>query len=74
MIDLESRKNILMQSVEDILIEADEILAIKDKTLYQQGQLLAYATALGIIKTSLSGYDLSEFKLDFDIDKKYLLD
>lgn len=54
-------------------INADEVLKSSDKGDYEQGQLLAYATVLGIIRDELSGYDLKEYGLDFDIDKKYLL-
>ena len=65
-------KNILIEAIEEITAEADE-LSSEEKTDYNNGQLLAYATALGIIKTCLSGYDLKEYGLDYDIDKKYLL-
>lgn len=66
-------KDILIEVVEEITEEANQLLE-QDKTddmIF--GQKLAYATALGIIRDCLSGYDLKEFGLDFDIDKKYLL-
>lgn len=66
-------KDALLEVVEEITAEADELLAEKEKTDYINGQLLAYATALGIIKTCLAGEDLDGFGLDYDIDKKYLL-
>lgn len=65
-------KDILLEVVEEITAEADELLE-EGKNDYTSGQLLAYATALGIIKTCLAGEDLDEFGLDYDIDKKYLL-
>ena len=64
--------NVLIETISEIIAEADELLEYEDND-YKSGQLLAYATALGIIRDSLSGYDLKEFGLDFDIDKKYLL-
>ena len=65
-------KDLLAEIVEEITEEADELLN-EEKNEYNSGQMLAYATALGIIKTCLSGYDLKEYGLDYDIDKKYLL-
>ena len=73
MSDLMKNKNILIEAIDEITEEADELLQAEDKDEYTNGQLLAYATALGIIKTCLSGYDLKEYGLDYDIDKKYLL-
>ncbi len=67
--DLEN--NILLEVISEIIIEADELMD-DERTAYTSGQLLAYATALSIIRDSLSGYDLKEFGLDFDIDKKYI--
>lgn len=68
--DLEN--NVLIETIDEILAEADELLE-EEKTDYTSGQLIAYATVLGIIRDCLSGYDLKEFGLDFDIDKKYIL-
>lgn len=65
-------KDILGEIIEEITSEVDELLE-EEKNDYNSGQMLAYATALGIIKTCLSGYDLKEYGLDYDIDKKYLL-
>lgn len=65
-------KDVLLEVIEEITAEAGELLE-GEKTDYASGQLLAYATALGIIKTCLAGEDLDEFGLDYDIDKKYLL-
>ena len=70
--DLAKNKDILVEVIDEITAEADELLN-ETKDDYNNGQMLAYATALGIIKTCLSGYDLKEFGLDYDIDKKYLL-
>ena len=74
--DLANNKDILIDVIEEITAEADELLNDthdKDSLDYINGQRLAYATALGIIKTCLSGYDLKEYGLDYDIDEKYLL-
>lgn len=58
--------------VENLIEEADELLAKQDKNLLEQGELLAYAESLCIIRDAFAGQDLSEIGLDFDIDKKYL--
>ena len=65
-------KDLLIEIIEEIQKEADEILQEK-QTDYEYGQLLAYATSLGIIKTCLASENLKDFGLDYDIDKKYLL-
>lgn len=64
--------NVLIETISEIIEEADGLLE-EEQNDYTSGQLLAYATALGIIRDSLSGYNVKEFGLDFDIDKKYLL-
>lgn len=74
--DLEINKNLLLDIIAETKESADEVLHSSDKydkNDYAQGQLLAYATVLSIIRDELSGYDLKEYGLDFDIDKKYLL-
>lgn len=71
--DLETNKNLLLDIIAETKENADEVLNSPDKGDYEQGQLLAYATVLSIIRDELSGYDLKEYGLDFDIDKKYLL-
>lgn len=71
--DLEMNKNLLFDVIYETKENADEILNSSEKSDYEQGQLLAYATVLSIIRDVLSGYDLKEYGLDFDIDKKYLL-
>ncbi len=63
---------LLIEIIEGIKEEADEIMR-ENKTAYENGQLLAYATSLGIIKDCLAGEDLKKYGLDYDIDKKYLL-
>ena len=70
--DLGKNKDILIEVIDEITAEADELLN-EPKDDYNNGQMLAYSTALGIIKTCLAGSDLKEFGLDYDIDKKYLL-
>lgn len=74
--DLAKNKDVLIEIIDEITAEADELLNDthdEDSPDYINGQLLAYATALGIIKSCLSGYELKEYGLDYDIDKKYLL-
>lgn len=65
-------ENHLKEIVECITREADELLEKSDKDLMDQGQLIAYAESLCIIRDALAGYDLSKVSLDFDIDAKYL--
>lgn len=67
-----SNNDVLTEIISEITSEADELLK-EEKNEMVFGQKLAYATALGIIKTCLSGYDLKKYGLDYDIDKKYLL-
>lgn len=71
--DLGTNKNLLLDIVSETKENADEVLNSSEIGEYEQGQLLAYATVLGAIRDVLSGYDLKEYGLDFDIDKKYLL-
>lgn len=66
--------NHVREIVECITGAADELLG-KGKAnlnLVEQGQLIAYAESLCIIRDALAGYDLHEVSLDFDIDAKYL--
>lgn len=65
-------KNILEQIVSDIVQEADELKS-KKKNDYEEGQLLAFASVLDIIKSACAGYDLKEIGLDFDVDERYLI-
>ncbi len=64
--------NLLAEIVEGIIECADELKASNDKSEYNQGQLLAYAESLSIIRDAFAGRDLGAIGLDFDIDKKYL--
>jgi len=66
-------KNLLKEIVEGIVDAADELIEKKERDLVEQGQLIAYAESLGIIRDAYAGYDLAEIGLDFDIDAKYLL-
>ncbi|MGM9585243.1 MAG: hypothetical protein ACI3V1_06830 [Faecousia sp.] len=70
MIDL----NHVREIVECITGAADELLDKgKDNLNFvEQGQLIAYAESLCIIRDALAGYDLQEVSLDFDIDTRYL--
>lgn len=65
-------KNLIKEIVEGILDAADELLEKKDRDLVEQGELIAYAESLSIIRDAMAGYDLAEIGLDFDIDTKYL--
>ena len=70
--DLE--RNALRDVIEDITEKADELLTQKEgQSDFDSGQLLAYADVLEVIQDFLAGYDLKEFKLDYDIERKYLL-
>lgn len=66
--------NLLQEIVENITEAADELIGKgrENLNLVEQGQLLAYAESLCIIRDSLAGYDLTLVSLDFDIDAKYL--
>lgn len=66
-------KNLMREIVEGITGAADELLEKKDRDLVEQGQLIAYAEALSVIRDACAGYDLAEIGLDFDIDAKYLI-
>lgn len=65
-------KNALIEIVEGIVEAADELLEKEDRDLVEQGELIAYAESLSIIRDACSGYDLAEIGLDFDIDARYL--
>ena len=57
---------------ENIIDAADELLEKQEKDQLEQGELIAYAESLSIIRDACAGYELSEIGLDFDIDGKYL--
>lgn len=65
-------ENLISEIVSGVMEAADELLAKDDRDLVEQGQLIAYAESLTIIQDALSGYDLKEYGLDFDVDAKYL--
>ena len=65
-------ENLTREIVEGIMEAADELLAVENRNEIQQGQLLAYAESLSIIRDALAGYDLASIGLDFDIDARYL--
>lgn len=65
--------NIMLEIVEGITDSADELLEKKDRSDMEQGQLLAYAEALSIIRDAWAGNDLADIGLDFDIDSRYLI-
>ena len=65
-------KNNIREIVEGIVDAADELLEKTERDLVEQGQLIAYAESLSIIRDACAGYDLKEIGLDFDIDARYL--
>lgn len=65
-------ENLTREIVEGIMEAADELLAVENRNEIQQGQLLAYAESLSIIRDALAGYNLASIGLDFDIDVRYL--
>ena len=65
-------ENLTREIVEGIMEAAGELLAVENRNEIQQGQLLAYAESLSIIRDALAGYDLASIGLDFDIDARYL--
>ena len=66
-------ENLMREIVEGIVEAADEILNKVDRDLVEQGQLIAYAESLSIIRDAFAGHDLKKIGLDFDIDSKYLI-
>lgn len=69
----EMNKNIMLEIVEGIMDSADELLEKKDRSDMEQGQLIAYAESLSIIRDAWAGNDLADIGLDFDIDSRYLI-
>lgn len=65
-------KNLMREIPENIIDAADELLEKQEKDQLEQGELIAYAESLSIIRDACAGYELSEIGLDFDIDGKYL--
>lgn len=61
----------LMQIIESIMRVADERLA-EESSPYVNGELIGYAETLTIIQEQLTDEERIKFKLDFDIDKKYM--
>lgn len=66
-------KNNIREIVEGIVDAADELFEKTERDLVEQGQLIAYAESLSIIRDACAGYDLKEIGLDFDIDARYLV-
>ena len=66
-------KNLIREIVEGIVDAADELLEKAERDPVEQGELIAYAESLSIIRDAAAGYDLAEIGLDFDIDARYLL-
>ena len=61
----------LMQIIESIVSVANARLE-EESSPYVNGELRGYAEALTIIQEQLTDEERKQFKLDFDIDKKYM--
>ena len=61
----------LAQIIESILEVADERM-LEESSPYVNGELIGYAEALTIIQEQLTDEERKKYRLDFDIDKKYL--
>ena len=61
----------LMQIIESILEAANDTLK-GELSAYEKGELIGYAEALTIIQEQLTDEERKNFKLDFDIDKRYM--
>lgn len=64
--------NLLKEIVEGIVGAADELMEKTERDLVEQGQIIAYAETLSIIRDACAGYDLAKIGLNFDVDAKYL--
>lgn len=71
--EAEHYKNILMESIENIVEAADELRAKNGLNEVEYGQLIAYAECLCIIRDACDRDELETFGLSFDIDRKYLV-
>ncbi len=67
-------KYLMMEIVENIKEYADELKNKESLNDVEYGTLLGYAEVLTIIKDVHAGYNVEEIGLDFDIDKRYLLE
>lgn len=63
---------VLKDVIDDILENAEEELKADKSDPFNSGKRLAYNEVLSILQTHLRGYDLKEFKLDFDVDDKLI--
>ena len=61
----------LAQIIESILEVADERM-LEESSPYVNVELIGYAEALTIIQEQLTDEERKKYRLDFDIDKKYL--
>ena len=61
----------LGQITREILASADSVLN-DEKNEVNIGSLITYAEVLTIIQEQLTDAEKKNFKLDFDIDKKYM--
>ncbi len=57
--------------IESILEVADNLLQ-SEKNQVNAGSLMTYAEVLTIIQEQLTDEERKDFRLDFDIDKKYM--
>lgn len=66
--DRDDRLGIIIDSILEV---ADEMLQA-EKNQVNAGSLMTYAEVLTIIQEQLTDEERKQFKLDFDIDKKYM--
>ena len=66
--DRDDRLGIIIDSILEV---ADELLQA-EKNQVNAGSLMTYAEVLTIIQEQLTDGERKQFKLDFDIDKKYM--
>lgn len=65
------KNNRLQQIIEDILEDANEDLALEHSEVVSGG-LMIYAHVLKIIQEQLTEEERKAYKLDFDIDARYM--
>ena len=65
---MDNRIGLIIQSILEV---ADKLLEA-DKNQVNTGSLMTYAEVLTIIQEQLTDEERKQFKLDFDIDKKYM--
>jgi hypothetical protein len=67
---MSSEMLMLKQCIGDIVEQAEAVNG-ESQSPFRDAKILAYNEILSILKTNLTPLDLSEFGLDFDIDKRF---